>query len=399
MYTFATFLCISILFAGAPLKINFQPCDMTTPGGYVKDCGELYADRGNGYSYGWTCDLTADSRDRDGLGTVESSLMIPDRMNNINGGVCDDESWKIAVTNGDYIVSVLYSDPHHEVNTETCEVNGISSIFEWKPLIPAASKPIWVPIEVTVTDGFIKLDGMYDHPSVPSCTSWAAIIIVSKPIKVNFQPCDMTVPCGYVKDCGEQYADRGNGNSYGWHCDLTTDSRDRASWGTVESSIMVPDRYNTIDGGICDTDEWKFEVANGVYDVTVTYSDIHYYSNTELCAVNGQSAAVDGIIVPQGVPTDVTVTVTVTDGFIKLSGSYDVPTVPSCTSYAAVSIQMVSPLSTAETAARQTLLFSLQSEPAEVAMYGFALVGLVSIVSTFYYFRSSKYQEIPDTEV
>lgn len=398
MSFFAIFLFISSFFAGE-LKINFQPCDMQTPDGYTKDCGESYADRGNGYSYGWACDLTPDSRDRDMVGTVESSLMIPDRYQSINGGVCDDDSWKIAVTNGEYVVTVLYSDPHYAGTSELCAVNGISASVDG--LVVPKATPMTKSLDVTVTDGFITLSGSYDIPSKPSCTSWAAVTIAAKPIKVNFQPCDMTVPTGYIKDCGEQYADRGNGNSYGWHCDLTPDSRNRDDLNTVESSQMIPDRYNSINGGVCDSDVWKFEVANGVYDVTVKYSDIHHDSNTELCAVNGQSVAASPIMVPKGVPTDVSVTVTVTDGFISLSGDYGIPSTPSCSSYAAITIQMVAPLSSAETTAQQqTLLFYLQSESAEVVMYGFALVGLVSLVSTFYNFGRSKYAEIPeDAEV
>jgi len=211
-------------------------------------------------------------------------------------------------------------------------------------------------------------------------------------LKINFQPCDMTTPDGYLKDCGEIYANRGNGHSYGWTCDLTTDSRNRDSLGTVESSQMIPDRYNSLNGGVCDDDSWKIAVTNGKYVVTVLYSDIHHDSNTETCEVNGISSSVAGDIVPMNTPMSVTLDVTVTDGFIQLDGEYDRPTNPSCSSYAAITIVAA--------AEEQTFLFSLLSEPAEVAMYGFALVGLVSIVSTFYNFSRSKYQEIPeDTEV
>merc|ERR1712227_1198929 len=87
---------------------------------------------------------------------------------------------------------------------------------------------------------------------------------------------------------------------------------------------------------------------------------------------------------------------------------------------------ITTPASSDGTAQQETVLFSdesesetaqvlqseaaraIQSESAEVAhselpkvaLYGFAAVGLVSIVSSFYKFSRSKYQEIPDdTEV
>ena len=35
------------------------------PEGYLPDYGEAFGDRGNGFSYGWSRDITADARDRD----------------------------------------------------------------------------------------------------------------------------------------------------------------------------------------------------------------------------------------------------------------------------------------------------------------------------------------------
>jgi len=81
------------------IKINFQPPDMPVPMGYLKDSGALFGDRGNGYVYGWSCDLEAlgDYRDRNDAHTRESSLIIPDRSQN-----CATETWNIEVPNGDY---------------------------------------------------------------------------------------------------------------------------------------------------------------------------------------------------------------------------------------------------------------------------------------------------------
>ena len=81
------------------IKINFQPPDMPVPVGYLKDSGALFGDRGNGYVYGWSCDLEAlgDYRDRNDAHTRESSLIIPDRSQN-----CATETWNIEVPNGDY---------------------------------------------------------------------------------------------------------------------------------------------------------------------------------------------------------------------------------------------------------------------------------------------------------
>ena len=60
---------------GDPIAINFQPPTMAVPEGYIKDSGALFGDRGNGYRYGWSCDLEAlgDYRDRDGASTRASA--------------------------------------------------------------------------------------------------------------------------------------------------------------------------------------------------------------------------------------------------------------------------------------------------------------------------------------
>jgi|EP01043_Picozoa_sp_COSAG02_P038249 hypothetical protein len=57
--------------------INFQPPTVAAPPGYLADSGALFGDRGNGLSYGWSCDFEAagDYRDRGGTGTRESTLV------------------------------------------------------------------------------------------------------------------------------------------------------------------------------------------------------------------------------------------------------------------------------------------------------------------------------------
>src|SRR5213076_195579 len=44
-------------------KINFQPASAPVPAGYLVDSGWTYANRGNGYSYGWDKNNNS-SRDR-----------------------------------------------------------------------------------------------------------------------------------------------------------------------------------------------------------------------------------------------------------------------------------------------------------------------------------------------
>ena len=58
----------SIVFAGSAygqsVNVNFQPAGSETPEGYLADTGVVFADQGNGFSYGWDSDITANTRDR-----------------------------------------------------------------------------------------------------------------------------------------------------------------------------------------------------------------------------------------------------------------------------------------------------------------------------------------------
>src|SRR4051812_22895899 len=45
--------------------VNFQPAGVPVPSGYVADTGAVYGSRGNGLTYGWNADNSANTRDRD----------------------------------------------------------------------------------------------------------------------------------------------------------------------------------------------------------------------------------------------------------------------------------------------------------------------------------------------
>ena len=50
--------------SGQEVSVNFQPQGAPIPEGYLPDYGEVFADRGNGFSYGWDVDIQDHSRDR-----------------------------------------------------------------------------------------------------------------------------------------------------------------------------------------------------------------------------------------------------------------------------------------------------------------------------------------------
>ena len=90
----------------APLvKINFQPLGAAVPSGYLADTGPVYGSRSNGYSYGWSTDNTANTRDRNSTRSADQRY---DTFNNMQLG--STRTWEIAVTNGTYTVFVVAGD-------------------------------------------------------------------------------------------------------------------------------------------------------------------------------------------------------------------------------------------------------------------------------------------------
>ena len=165
------------------IQINFQPPTMVVPTGYLRDSGGLYRDHGNGYSYGWSCDLEGlgDTRDRDNAGTVQSSLVVPDRSQN-----CDTEDWKISVPNGDYIVTVGFSDPSYATDVSGCTLQGQAAaqgsgggVHGHADATIGAGMPTEHQVRAAVTDGFIHFDGEWQSSDGRHCQSVSYLIIES----------------------------------------------------------------------------------------------------------------------------------------------------------------------------------------------------------------------------
>ena len=145
------------------VKINFQPASMRVPDGYFKDSGQVFGDRGNKFNYGWSCDFTKDTKDRDNAGTRESSLIVPNRQH-----TCDNSMWNIKVPNSHYVILIGYSDPQHDVETGACAVEGHSASVGW--VFPGELKI--KTLSVQVSDGKLTLTGSH-----PSCTGYSFIHI------------------------------------------------------------------------------------------------------------------------------------------------------------------------------------------------------------------------------
>ena len=129
-------------------KINFQryACDI---GGYMPDYGKAFGDRNNGFVYGWSTDNT------------KTALQ---KMGSLTGSHCrfmKNQTWSIAVTNGEYEITVGIGDssiPNVSkgyASKNTINVEAVS-FCEGLDLFGGATREITKT--VTVYDGVLTID-------------------------------------------------------------------------------------------------------------------------------------------------------------------------------------------------------------------------------------------------
>ncbi len=99
------------------IRINFQPASSVPPYGYLVDSGEKFGNRGNGYTYGWSADNTANTRER--TSTSDTLFNTFDHMQK-------DKTlfWEIQIPNGLYQFSIGCGDPDYTDSFHELEVEG-----------------------------------------------------------------------------------------------------------------------------------------------------------------------------------------------------------------------------------------------------------------------------------
>ncbi len=135
------------VFTGA--RVNFEPAGAAVPAGYVADAGAVYAARGNGFSYGWNVDNSANTRDRN------NSLAPDQRFDTLTllqsgGGLF----WEFGAPNGRYAVSLTSGDPSFTDSVYAAAIEGAAT----RAFTPSGSA-LWTNEYrgVSVTDGRVTL--------------------------------------------------------------------------------------------------------------------------------------------------------------------------------------------------------------------------------------------------
>ena len=149
---------------------------------------------------------------------------------------------------------------------------------------------------------------------VPSSRLFPAPGGTPSAIHVNFQLSSAPVPAGYLKDGGQAYGARGNGQTYGWNIDNSAQMRDR------NSGVSPDQRYDTLaymQRPANPDAVWEIALPNGTYDVHAVAGDPSYFNITYRIAIEGV-VVVDGTSNSATRWIEGTSTVTVSDGRLTL---------------------------------------------------------------------------------
>jgi hypothetical protein len=111
-------LAVSVMAGPVPVvNINFQLSTTPTPAGYLADSGLPFADRGNGWSYGWSRDISADARQRSTPTDIRYATLV--HLQKAANAI-----WEIAVPNGNYDLFIVCGDADNTDETNTLNVEG-----------------------------------------------------------------------------------------------------------------------------------------------------------------------------------------------------------------------------------------------------------------------------------
>ena len=143
------------LYASGPattsIRVNFQPSTAPVPSGYLADSGLVYAARGNGQTYGWNADNSAQTRDRNAANSADQRY---DTLTHLQKPAVPDGVWEIAVPNGTYVVRVVSGDASNFDSVFRMTVEGVLTVSG-----TPTTTTRWIEgtSTVTITDGRLTI--------------------------------------------------------------------------------------------------------------------------------------------------------------------------------------------------------------------------------------------------
>ncbi len=134
------------------LHINFSDNLGQVPLGYINDVGQAFANRGNGFRFGWNQDNADNARDRDDPRAPDERY---DSFIHMQKPSDPDASWRIALPNGTYTVHLVSGDITDVFDASfAIDVQGILAL---RGTPTPANKFFEGTVTVAVTDGFLTV--------------------------------------------------------------------------------------------------------------------------------------------------------------------------------------------------------------------------------------------------
>jgi len=320
------------------LDVNFQAKNAVVPEGWSADSGRAFAeDRGFGWvGVGGNPALSRQCGDREAiddqvLDTFCHAQTRYERIAGIWNVIAAPAVWEVSVPNGLYDVEVTMGESVHASRSvhNTIDVEGVRAIDDF--VANRLERQRTAVVTVEVADGRLTLDprnGVKGRiASVRFAESGRLGVPAPQPVLVSFQPKSADVPFGFVADNGEAFSsDRG----FGWRSPLggiatsrQCGDRNVHSFQGFDTFCHAQARYVLVGGkwtAMEDVVVWELAVPNGTYDVTLTMGEAqHSSSNVENTAdVEGVRAIDAFIATPDERLRSVTLTVTITDGFLTV---------------------------------------------------------------------------------
>jgi hypothetical protein len=130
------------------IQINYQPASVVAPQGYLVDSGLPFSAAGNGYTYGWTTDLSS-------FAVQQNSAASPDVRYDTAIMLVAGGTWELAVPNGMYDVKVVAGDGGN-LSDQKFSVEGVP-MMPTRTLTNAATRWLAATVTVVVTDGRLTI--------------------------------------------------------------------------------------------------------------------------------------------------------------------------------------------------------------------------------------------------
>ena len=259
--------------AGELVKINFQLAGAPVPEGYLPDTGQVFGDRGNGYTYGWSQDMTGQTRDR-------NNAAAPDqRYDTLIHFMRTGAVWEIELPPGTYRVFIVCGDPSNADSNNAIELegelladdpDGLDSFDEFEFIVVVSDGRLtWSePAGTYVKPCFIEIESSKPLVEATKPDPEDGSILADTWVSLSWRPGELAVSHDvYLGDNfddvndGTETAFQGNqtdsffvagfpgfpypdglvpGTTYYWRIDEVNDAEPNSPWGGDVWSFSIP---------------------------------------------------------------------------------------------------------------------------------------------------------------